>query len=90
VAQAVTSNAASSAGSVQGAGLGLGFKGNLLVLVDPCLLDAAVGGGCAGAGGHGLGAVFGGLAALGLDLGAQIGGAELRALQAPGLHAGQG
>ena len=89
VAQAVASDASISGSSSRAAGLGFGFTGDLLVAGDPCLFDRSVVGldapGFSVCGGQG----FGGLAAVCLLGGAQVGGLQLRLVQAPGLHAGQ-
>lgn len=90
LAQAVTSQASISGSSRHAVGLVLGFTGDLLVALDPRLFEGAVVGLDAPGLGVGGGQGLGGLAAVCLLGGAQFGSLELRAVQAPGLHAGQG
>lgn len=82
VAQAVTSNGASSSSGRQPAGLVFGFTGYLLVFADPRLLDGAVVG-------LGLPGRLRGACAFGLRLRLVLGERELGAVQARGLDAGQ-
>lgn len=89
VAQAVASDASAVSSSSRAAGLVFGFTGDLLVFANPCLLDGAVLGRQQQGLGVSGGQVLGRLAALGLQLGAQVGHGELGAVQAPGLDAGQ-
>ena len=89
VAQAAASDASISGSSSRAAGLGFGFTGDLLVAGDPCLFEGAVVGLDAPGFGVGAGQGFGGLAAVCLLGGTQVGGLQLRVVQAPGLHAGQ-
>ena len=90
VAQAVASDASISGSSRRAAGLGFGFTGDLLVFAGPCLFEGAVVGLDASGFGVGGGQGLGGLAAVCLQGGAHVGGLQLRLVQAPGLHAGQG
>ena len=90
MAQAVASDASISGSRSRAAGLGFGFTGDLLVFAGPCLFEGAVVGIDAPGFGVGAGQGFGGLAAVCLQGGAQVCGLQLRLVQAPGLHAGQG
>ena len=90
LAQAVTSQASISGSSSRALGLVLGLTGDLLMALDPRLFKGAVVGLDAPGLGVGCGQGLGGLAAVCLLGGEQVGGLELRAVQAPGLHAGQG